>query len=53
MTNPHLAVLIHKQAEKYGNRVALRYRDYETEQWIPVSWNQFSAIVKTSACALL
>ena len=53
MTNPHLAVLIHKQAEKYGNRVALRYRDYETEQWIPVSWNQFSAIVKTAACALL
>lgn len=53
MTYPHLSVLIHKQAEKYGNRVALRFRDYETEKWIPVSWNRFSGIVKTAACALL
>lgn len=53
MTYPHLSVLIHKQAEKYGNRVALRFRDYGTEQWIPVSWNQFSEIVKTAACAML
>jgi len=53
MSYPHLSVLIHKQAEKYGNRVALRFRDYETEQWTPVTWNQFSAVVRTAACALL
>lgn len=53
MNCPHLSILVHKQAEKYGNRVALRYRDYETERWVPVTWNQFSAIVRTAACALL
>ncbi len=53
MNCPHLSILVHKQAEKYGNRVALRYRDYETERWVPVTWNQFSAVVRTAACALL
>lgn len=53
MSDPHLSILIHKQAEKYGERVALRYRDYETEQWIPVTWNQFSTTVKEASAALL
>lgn len=53
MNCSHLSILVHKQAEKYGNRVALRYRDYETERWVPVTWNQFSAVVRTAACALL
>ncbi len=50
---PHLSVLIHAQAAKYGDRVALRYRDYDKGQWNPVSWNQFSTIIKTAASALL
>ena len=29
MTYHHLSVLIHRQAEKYGDKVALKYRDYE------------------------
>ena len=44
MTYHHLSVLVHRQAEKYGDKVALKYRDYETAQWIPISWNQFSGL---------
>ena len=47
MSSSFLSVLIQRQAGKYGDRVALRYRDYKTETWIPVSWNQFAATVKT------
>ena len=43
MSSSFLSVLIQRQAGKYGDRVALRYRDYKTETWIPVSWNQFAA----------
>lgn len=53
MTYPHLSVLIHRQAKKYGNRVALRYRDYSKEQWIPVSWNEFSLKTKMVSNAML
>ena len=45
MTYHHLSVLVHRQAEKYGDKVALKYRDYETAQWIPISWKQFSGSV--------
>ena len=37
MSSSFLSVLIQRQAGKYGDRVALRYRDYKTETWIPVS----------------
>lgn len=53
MSSSLLSVLIQQQAGKYGDRVALRYRDYETETWIPVSWNQFAATVKTTSNALV
>ncbi|MBQ8500932.1 MAG: long-chain fatty acid--CoA ligase [Bacteroides sp.] len=49
----HLSVMVHRQAEKYGDRVALKYRDYETSQWIPVSWNEFSQRVRVAANALV
>ena len=52
MSSSFLSVLIQRQAGKYGDRVALRYRDYKTETWIPVSWNQFAATVKTVSNAL-
>lgn len=51
--NPHLAVLVHKQAEKYEERVALKYRDYTTEQWIPITWRQFSGIIHLAANAMI
>ena len=53
MTYHHLAVMVHRQAEKYGERVALKYRDYETEQWIPITWNEFSHTARTAANALV
>lgn len=34
MSNSQLSVLIQRQAEKYGDRVALKYRDYDTETWV-------------------
>ena len=36
MTYHHLSVLVHRQAEKYGDKTALKYRDYEKAQWIPI-----------------
>lgn len=53
MSKSRLSTLIQCQAEKYGERVALRYRDYSTETWIPVTWNQFSETVKTVSNALI
>lgn len=48
----HLSVLVHRQAEKYGEKVALQYRDYEKAQWVPVTWIQFSDTVNKGAEAL-
>ena len=53
MSNSQLSVLIQRQAEKYGDRVALKYRDYDTETWVPVSWKQFAETVTTTSNALL
>lgn len=49
----HLSVLVHRQAEKYGDKIALKYRDYEKAQWLPVTWKQFSNHVKQVANALV
>jgi Long-chain acyl-CoA synthetases (AMP-forming) len=53
MTYHHISVLVHRRAEKYGDKVALKYRDYETSQWIPITWNQFSQTVRQVANALV
>ena len=53
MTYHHLSVLVHRRAEEYGDKVALKYRDYETSQWIPITWNQFSQTVRQVANALV
>ena len=53
MINTHLSVLIHRQAEKYGDRIALKYRDYDLAQWLPITWNEFSKIVYKVANALV
>ena len=53
MTYHHLSVLVHRRAEKYSDKVALKYRDYETSQWIPITWNQFSQTVRQVANALI
>ena len=53
MTIHHLSVLIHRQAEKFGDKIALKYRDYSKEQWVPISWRQFSDNVRQAASALV
>lgn len=53
MTYHHLSVMVHRQAEKYGDKVALKYRDYETAQWMPITWNEFSRKVRQTANALV
>lgn len=53
MTYHHLSVLVHRQAEKYGDKIALKYRDYATATWLPVTWNQFSQTVKEVANAFV
>lgn len=53
MSNSYLSTLICRQAKKYGDRIALKYRNYETESWIPVSWNQFAAKVKNVSNVLI
>src|SRR5574344_1433241 len=51
--NCHLSVLVHKQAEKYGEKIALSYRDYALSKWLPITWNQFSLTVKKVSNAFL
>lgn len=53
MSNSCLSHLIHRQAKKYGERIALKYRDYDTETWIPVTWNQYSEKVWKVSEALI
>ena len=53
MSQTRFSVLIHQQAKKYGDRVALKHRDYKTNTWIPITWNQFSEIVFTVSNALI
>ena len=48
-----LSRVIHSQAERYGDRVALRYRDYELGRWCDISWNEFSRRVRQVSNALL
>ena len=48
-----LSRVVHSQAEKYGARVALRYRDYEQNKWCDISWNEFSRRVRLASNALL
>ena len=53
MSQTRFSVLIHQQAKKYGDRVALKHRDYKTNTWIPTTWNQFSDTVATVSNALV
>lgn len=48
----HYAELIHRQAEKYGSRTALKYRDNGTGKWLKISWQTFSEKVMLTAEAM-
>lgn len=48
----HFAELVHRQAEKYGSRTALKYRDNVTGKWLKISWREFSEKVMLTAKAM-
>jgi len=52
-TNSHLSRLIHDQAQKYGDREVLIYREFGSKEWKSYSWNQFSDMVKKVSNAML
>jgi len=52
MTNHHFADLIHCQAEKYGTRTALKFRNDESGKWQKISWKDFSDLIMQTAKAL-
>ena len=52
-TRCHYSQLIHKQAEKYGDRAALIYRDFGSLKWKECSWNEFSKNVRVVSNAML
>ena len=52
-TRCHLSVLIREQAKKYGERIAIYYREFGSKEWETVSWNKFYDKVKSVSYALL
>lgn len=48
----HYAELIHRQADKYGSRTALKYRDNASGKWLKISWREFSDKVMLTAKAM-
>lgn len=52
-TNSHLSVLVHELAKAHGEKTALNFRPFGSQNWERISWNQFSAKVKQVSNALL
>lgn len=48
----HLSILIHRQANRYGKKTALKYRNPEEKKWKNVSWRKFSEYVMKTAWAM-
>ncbi|MCF0197938.1 MAG: long-chain fatty acid--CoA ligase [Bacteroidaceae bacterium] len=48
-----LSTLIQSQAERYGKREALRYRDYKAGVWKRISWEVFARRVTLASNALV
>ena len=46
------ASLVAAQAARYGDREALRYREYTTDRWVSMSWNSFRQSVQDLANTL-
>lgn len=47
-----LVELINKQSKRFGDREALRFRDYKTQEWFSISWNQFKTNIEREAKSL-
>ena len=53
MSKTSFSDLIQRQAKKYGDRIALKHRDYKTNTWVPTTWNLFAETVTTVSNALV
>ena len=51
--NAHLSVLIEQQAQRYGDKTAMTYRDYADNTWHDISWQVFAARVRDVSRALV
>lgn len=51
--NCHLSKLIAEQAQRYGEKTALSYKDYDLNRWVSISWGSFDEKVQLVARALL
>lgn len=48
----HFAEIIHRQADRYGSRTALKYRDNPSKKWLKISWREFADKVMLTAEAI-
>lgn len=48
----HFAEIIHRQADRYGSRTALKYRDNPNKKWLKISWREFADKVMLTAEAI-
>jgi len=49
----HLARLVPAQAQKFGDKIAMRYRDYKDASWKSISWDTFNRDVDRTAKSLI
>ena len=49
----HLARLVPEQAKKFGEKTAMRFRDYTDEKWKEISWVEFDRYVEWVASSLM
>jgi len=52
METLHFAELIHVQAKKYGEKIALNHRENLTDEWSRITWTSFSEQVMAISKAL-
>ncbi|PXY01430.1 long-chain fatty acid--CoA ligase [Marinifilum breve] len=53
MEYQHWGKLIRDRIEKFGDRIAMRYKDEESNKWIGVSWNEFGLQIRQVSKALM
>jgi len=51
--NSPLSTLIQSQAQKYGSRTAMKYKDYSENRWKDISWKTYSETVRLVSNAML
>lgn len=52
MLENHLGTLVFRQAQKYGDRTVLKYKQEKGGEWLNISWNQLAENIKAIARSL-